>query len=212
MFSFNEINWTDFTFLLSQAVVLSGFVALTATYFLKNRKTILLLVLYFMCCLMIGFGLLGAWAGFGMYVVLIVRAIYNHFFAKKLEYIQSLNIEQKKRYQRSEFIILCVWSSMLVIISIFTAHTFLAWFAFLATFLFLISIWQKNIGIYRWLGVIVSVLWIVYNGYVGNLVGFSMRFILLAMGIVGVIMLYTNKESKKKMLESRAITGKNELK
>ena len=193
-------DWTSSIFIISQAIMLFGFLSLAVTFFIKDRRWILALVLVFMLCLVVGFGMLGAWIGLGMYVILSIRSVVDYLVGKKRTQ------EDKKRITKTDCIMLGIWSILLIVVAvvaeIVAPDGFLAWFAFFATFTFLISIWQKNIKVYRWMAVMVSILWIVYNAHVENVVGVIMRTGLLGLGIVGVIMLYTHKKARILVSES----------
>jgi len=183
-------DWSDANFLISQGILLIGYTFLAITFFIKDRKLIFIFVTASIVSFIAAFYFLGAWSGFGMYCVLLARSVVVAFTDKH-------QTAKKNVITTRDKIMLPVWLVALTVVIYFTADTFISWFSFFATVVFLFSIWQKNILTYRWLSLLVSVLWIVYTFYVGAMVSVGYRAILFVLGAVGVIMYYKKKRERE---------------
>ena len=69
----------------------------------------------------------------------------------------------------------------------FTFEGFLSLFSIFATMVYTYSVWQKNIKVYKFAGILVSVCWITYNLYVKSVFGVILESALLICTIIGCI-------------------------
>ena len=63
-----------------------------------------------------------------------------------------------------------------------------------ATMAYTISACQKNIEVYRWMGILSGALWILYNIYIQSVVGIIFEGILLIAVIVGLVRIYKSEK------------------
>ena len=63
----------------------------------------------------------------------------------------------------------------------------------LATMLYTYSIWQKKTSVYKILGIIIEVIWIIYNIYIFSIFGIIVEIFLTISAIVGSIREYKEK-------------------
>ena len=78
------------------------------------------------------------------------------------------------------------------------ANIWMDYLAVVATLIYTYSIWQKNLFVYRYLAVIGSVFWIIYNIIYFSLFGLICESCLLVFEFIGIIMLHikTRREVK----------------
>ena len=66
--------------------------------------------------------------------------------------------------------------------------------AIFATMAYTISACQKNIKVYRWMGILSGTLWIIYNVYIKSIVGIICEIILLIAVIIGLVRIYKSEK------------------
>ena len=188
-------DWTSTIYIISQVFCILAYVGYGYSYLIKNRALILIVVMASNVSLGIAFGLLAAWVGLGMCAVAVARDIVSFFLnAKRKE-------EDKKRITKLDCALLALWVTIITVITAFTYDGPLSLFAFFATFTFFISIWQKNVFIYRLLGVFVGIFWIVYHVFVQSVVSLALESALLLAVIVGLgLYIYQSKNKKQTAL------------
>lgn len=138
----------------------------------------------------IGYVLLSAWVGVGMCVVAIARDSVSYFINSKRKE------EDKNKITKMDWVLLTIWITAILVITMFTQNGFWTWFAFFGTLGYTISIWQKNVLVYKYLGAFVCVFWIIYNINEKNFFGIVLEVILLVIVIVGLVTYYKPKKQK----------------
>jgi hypothetical protein len=170
-------NWSNAQFVASQIFVLIGFGFLGLTYLLKNRYAILLDVIAAYIALGFGYFFLHAWVALGMCIVVTIQNISSFYL--------------KGKHAKLDLAMLAAWLATLTIVAAAAQTDIWSWFAYFATVVFLVSTWQKNVTVYKLLGIAVGVLWIVHNIHIENLFGIVAEFVLLAAVAIGLIIHYT---------------------
>lgn len=189
-------DWTSLTYIFSQIIVILTYLCFSFTYFVKKRSLLLLTVMLANALQGIAFSLLSAWVGLGMCGVAICRDLTSYFINKKR------SEETKNRINGLDFGLLFLWIAALVLITVFTYADIWSWFALLATMTFTVSIWQKNVLVYRIMGIFASAFWIVYDIRIENLLGIILEGCMFAVAICGVI-LYLVKMKRKSIAVSK---------
>ena len=64
-----------------------------------------------------------------------------------------------------------------------------------ATMLYTYSVWQKKTNVYKILGIIIEIVWIIYNIYISSIMGIVLHVLLSMSAIIGFI-----RECRKKRL------------
>jgi len=174
-----------------------------ATYFIRRRP--LLLVATITSNILggiIAFSLLGEWSGLGVCAVAIVRDTVSYFVNQKRKE------EEKNKITKLDCLWLAVWISALIVITVFTQNGILSWFYCFGSLVFTISIWQKNLLVYKLLGLIVGVFWIIYFVYVTppNFFGIILESVLRLAVIAGLIIYFVNaKKEKSKQIAAEPV-------
>ena len=165
-------------YIISQIFVILSYLSLSSTYFLKNRKSILIFSLIAVVCNAFAFFFLAAWSGFIMSIVALIR---------------NLILLVQNKYKKTDKIIFVDWLILTffilisIVSAIFTFDGFGSLLSIIATLVYTISVWQKNIIVYKVLGICSSVLWIGYGIYIISLFSIILESILLLVEIIGII-------------------------
>lgn len=170
------------TYILSQIFFLVNYIVLMVTYQIKKRNIIVLLNLCGCIAMMIAYLLLEAYAGLAMVFVSIARNIIFLIDEK----INGRNDVTTKK----DFIIMGVLLIACALCAIPTYEGIWSLAAIVATMAYTISSTQKNIKVYRWMGLISGTSWIIYNIYIKSIVGIVFELVLLGAVIVGLIRIY----------------------
>ena len=181
------MEWT-LTYIISQVFTILMYILLATTYYLKDRKKIL--VVSFLSTIAIGtaYVLLNAWTGFAMCIVAIIR---NSIFI-----IDEKKNGKKETITQKDILVLIFFFLIIGISTIFTYDGFLSLLSVFATMLYTYSVWQKKVIIYKLCGIPVGILWIAYNIYIMSLFGIILESVLLIASTCGYIIALKNSKSK----------------
>lgn len=193
-------DWTSATYIISQILVIFAFGCLGATYFYKKRAVVLMLVITCNILLGIAYSLLSAWVGLGICALGLCRDTTSYFINAKRK------PQDKNKITKLDCGLLALWTAVALTITIFTHDGFLTWFAFFATVVFMVSIWQKNVLIYRFLGILHGACWIVYNTVIQNLMGVILESCVLVAVIVGLVLYWRKLKLTKRKTDVTVIT------
>ncbi|MCL2748592.1 MAG: YgjV family protein [Alphaproteobacteria bacterium] len=184
-------DWLSTQYITSQVFVSIAYLLLASTYFITQRRRLLLTVITSNTSMGIGFALLGGWVAVGMCIIAICRDIVSDIINSRRSPADKMKIT------KSDWWWLALWISLFTTVMAFTQTGFMTLFAYFATMTFTISIWQKNQFIYRFLGIFVGIFWITYNVVVKSFMGITLESALLIFVIAGLIQ-YCIKERKSK--------------
>jgi len=163
-----------FIYILSQVFIVINYAFLVITYQLRDRKTILLFNVGAQFFTALSYFLLNAYSAVAMAIIALIRDLLFMY----------TSTNENKKLELFLFIIIII--SMIV----FGVITFTNCWSILpvaATVLYTISVYQKNIKIFKLSGIIVSQCWIIYNISVLSLFGIILESILLLSSIIGFI-------------------------
>ncbi len=167
-------------YILSQVFTITMYILLAITYYLKDRKKILVLNFLGLTANMVTYILLDAWSGLAMTVVSLIRNII---------FILDENKNGKRTtINRLDIIILVILYIISVILAVFTYDGFFSLFSVFATMLYTYSVWQKNTKRYKLLGIPIGILWITYNIYIMSIFGIILESVLLICSINGYVL------------------------
>ncbi|MBR3887941.1 MAG: YgjV family protein [Clostridia bacterium] len=183
-------------YIISQLFVLNNYVFAMLTYNVRKRKTILLFNMIAATSVLVGFALLGAYSGMAMSIITIIRTI--------IFLIDDKINGQSKEMQLKDWIIFFVVSSMCLVCAVFTYENWWSMISIFATILYSFSVCQKNMFVYRIVGIPTSIAWIIYNAYVKSIVGVALETALLIVEIIGVVRF--RKETQRKRQVARLVS------
>lgn len=170
------MNW-EMSYILSQVFTILMYGLLAITYYLKDRKTILVISFLSIVANAIAYVLLNAYSGLAMCMIALVRNVIFIVDEKK-------NGKQDK-IRTKDIMILGVLYVIAIISAIFTYDGVFSLLSVFATMLYTYSVWQKKVGIYKFCGIPVGILWVLYNVYVKSIFGVILETVLLVNSIIG---------------------------
>ncbi|MBQ6991542.1 MAG: YgjV family protein [Clostridia bacterium] len=180
------IEWTT-TYIASQILVIIVYVCLCTTYFLKDRKKILILNLFAHIIQAISFLLLGGMTGVAMNGVYVARDIL---------FITEKN-KDTKAVTKKDIIILVCFILLIIIFTLFTYDGLLSLLSVIATIISTFAIWQKNTKLYKVLGIPTSIAWLGYHISLNSVFAITLEGVLLISTIIGYILeVLKNKKNK----------------
>ena len=167
-------------YIFSQIFTVLLYITLALSYYVKNRKTILILNFLGLIFNIIAYILLNAWSGLAMCIIALIR---NTIFL----------VDENKNGKRDEInkfdiIVLIVLYIISIISAVFTYEGFFSLFSVFATMIYTYSVWQKKVIIYKFCGIPVGIAWIIYNAYVMSIFGIILESILLVASTVGYML------------------------
>ena len=179
-------------FIISQVLVSISYAFSIGTYLVKSHKMMLVTNLISIFFLALSYVFLSAWSGFAANCVCIVRTIIL---------IVQLTFFSEKTSRKCDIAILVILFALCIVVGIITYSHPLSILPIIATLFYTYSIWQKNNFVYKVLGVPVSVLWLLYNIFVGSIFGAIFEGILLvvitASLIIHIVKIIKLKKSEK---------------
>jgi hypothetical protein len=188
------MDWGNPMYVTGQAFMLLSYIAWIMSYQQKTRGGVLLWATIGPLMSTIAYICLGAWTAFVANMVAIPRNILMHFLDKnKTEDI-------KKRMLRSDWVILFVCLSLNVILGGQTLTNIWTVICLISTLLFTISVCQKNVGVYRILGVISSACVVIYAFGIDNVVAVCFESILIVGEAVGVVRYFYGKSKSRRTI------------
>lgn len=169
----------ELTYILSQIFTIINYLLLAMTYYVKNRKKILIISFMSLLANTIAYILLNAWTGVAMCLVALIRNII---------FLIGEHKNKVNKITKKDIIILIILYIISIISAIFTFDGYLSLLSVFATMLYTYSVWQKNPKTYKLLGIPVGILWILYNLYVKSLFGTILESALLVCSTSGYIL------------------------
>lgn len=174
-------------YILSQIFVVLCYLLLGSTYLIKNRSTILIVNMCSLVCNGVSYFLLGAWSGLGVVCIAMLR---NAIF------IVQQRIKALEKYLIDDIIILIFLMVITVLVGVFTYDTIWSLFSVFASATYTISVWQRNIKVYKILGVLASAFGIVYFVFIHSIFGIILESCMFVTAAVGAI-IYMLKHKKE---------------
>ena len=168
------------TYILSQIFTIINYALLAATYYAKNRKSILIMNVLSITSVGIAYIFLGAYTGLAMCIISLIR---NFIFL-----IDEKKNGKKDTIDKRDIIILVGLYAISIVSAIFTYDGFLSLWSVFATMLYTYSVWQKKTNVYKLLGIPVGILWILYNVYIQSIFGIILETILLICSATGYVL------------------------
>lgn len=167
-------------YILSQAFTIINYILLGVTYYLKDRKAILLVNILSAISMAIAYIFLGAYTGLAMCAIAIMRNLIFILDEKKNG--------KSDKILKKDIIILVALYFFTVILAIITYNGIGSLLSVFATLVFTYAVWQKQTKIYKILGVPTSTLWVCYNIYIKSIAGICLECVILICSIIGYIL------------------------
>ena len=175
-------------YILSQIFVVLAYILLSATYLVKNRKYTILINFTSLVCNSVSYLLLSAWTGLSMMIVAMIRNILFLIYDNK---------PTNKKHDVKQWFILIILYIISILFAIVTYEGFYTLFSVIASILYTYSIWQKNIKIYRVLGLFIEIFGLLYFVFINSIFGVILEAVLFLIQIYGVVNIFKSKEKKE---------------
>lgn len=180
--------WTA-TYTISQILTFIVYIFLILTYIERSRKQILITSLFVHVIQGISFYLLNGYTGIAVNIFYMIRDL---FFLYDPRDVNSKKIEKK------DYVVLIIFMSIIIIFAFLSYDGFLSLFSVFAAITSTIAVWQRDTKIFRFLGIVSSVLWLIYHISLHSIVAIVLESCLLIVTIVEYIreILRKNKNNK----------------
>ncbi len=170
------MNW-EIEYILSQVFTIFMYGLMAITYYMKNRKAILMVSFASLVANVIAYVLLNAWSGLAMCIVAMIRNI--------IFLVDEKQNGKRDEISKKDIVILIILYIISIGSAIFTYEVFFSLLSVFATMLYTYSVWQKKTEVYKFCGIPVGILWILYNFYVKSIFGVILEAVLLVNSMVG---------------------------
>lgn len=184
------------SYILSQVFSTMGYIMLGSTYFLKNRKTLLMVSFLQSILLMIGYGFLGQYQGMLMVTVGILTNII--FFIDEQKNGKSDKIAKKDVIM---LIIILIYTAILTYV---TYTNLLSLLSVLGTIAWLFSVWFKDVKIYKIIQIPTALFWLGFNTYAYSISGIITEIILFIVAVCGLVLHIKNEKKEKTKIGEKA--------
>ena len=168
------------TYIISQVFTVIMYILLGITFYVKERKVVLILNFIATISIAIAYILLCAWTGLAMCIVVIIR---NTIFL-----LDEKKNGKRDRFNKTDIIILIVLYTISIVSAVFSYDGIFSLLSVAATMLNTYSVWQKDIKIYKMLGIPTGILWVLYNTYIMSIFGIILESVLLICSTTGFIL------------------------
>ena len=167
------------TYIMSQVFTIIMYLLLAISYYAKDRRKILVLSFLSLVANALAYVLLGAYTGLAMCIVAFIRNIIFIIDEKKNGHRDNIT--------KKDVALLILFYILIIISTVFTYDGLLSLLSVIATMTYTYSVWQKKTNVYKFLGIPVGILWVLYNIYVKSIFGVILESILLIASITGYL-------------------------
>ena len=171
-------------YIISQVLAFFAAMCLAVTFFLKDKKKILIFNIVGTCFFAVEYLLLNAFVGVVSNCISLIGLVWYFI--------------NDRKGKKKDYISISVMSALFIIFGIVTFTKWVDVLVIIASLTYTYSIWQSDNFVYRWYGIINSILWMVYNFVYIAFVSIVFETICLIAKIVGVIKLYINRNADDK--------------
>lgn len=169
-------------FIISQAFVLIAIITYILSYLTKNRKLIVTYRIIIPLAYAASYLVLAAYAAVYANIVSAVRTVVFLLFIRK--------------EKECPLWLYLIFQVAIIVVSALTWDGLITLALILANLIDAHSVWQKEVKLYRWLSLPVSVLFGLYSFYYGSYLAFALEVVVLVVKIVSVINYYQDKKEE----------------
>lgn len=170
-------------FIISQSFVLIAIVACILSYFTKNRKLIVVYRIIIPAAYAASYVVLSAYAAVYTNIINILRAVVIILYVRK--------------NKECPLWLFLIFQALIVVVSALAWDGLITLVLIVANLLDAYTLWQKDVKIYRWVSIPVSVLFVIFNFYYKSYLAVVLEIVVLIVKIVSVID-YHNKPAEGK--------------
>lgn len=170
----------EFIYIISQIITILYFLILSFSYLLKDRKKILFLNFIAHIGQTTAMALLNGYTGSCMALIMTIRDLV--FLGE-----EQIKTKDKKTNSKFNFIVFIITIILIILLTIISYNGLTSLLSVIATFLSTIGLWQKNSKVYKIIGFIVGILWLLYNVSIMSIMGIILETILILATVSGFI-------------------------
>lgn len=170
------MEWST-AYIISQVLTIIKYGLLGVTYYVKDRKKVLVFTFASAIVTIAIFLLLNAWSGLATAVISLLA---NIIFLID----ESKNGKKEKNDSKDVFILFFI-IFLFIAFSIVTYEGPLSLLSIFAGITFIYAMWQKNTRVYKVLGIVTSLLWMSYNIYIMSIFGIILEGFIFVSSITG---------------------------
>jgi len=185
------------SYILSQFFSTIGYILLGSTFFLKNRRTILIVGFINSIFLIIGYWFLNKYQGMAMVTVGILANI--------IFFIDEQKNGKTDIIARKDIIMLIILLTYTAILTAITYTDLLSLFSVLGTIAWLISVWIKDVKKYKVIAIFTAIFWLVFNIYALSISGIITEIILIIASICGLVLHIKSENKNTENLEEKKV-------
>lgn len=178
-------------YIISQIITVIYFAILSLSYLLKDRTKILSANFVAHIGQTTAMAMLNGYTGAAMSIIMMLRDLTLLI----QEWGKSKGKEINKKL---DLIILIVTVILIVALTIFTYNGPLSLLSVVATLVTTFALWQKDVKMYKVLGLIAGILWLAYNIFIMSIMGIILELILVICSIIGYIKDIKREKVKQK--------------
>lgn len=178
-------------YIISQIITVIYFAILSLSYLLKDRTKILTANFVAHIGQTAAMVMLNGYTGAAMSVIMILRDLT----LLMQEWQKSKGKEINKKV---DLIILIVTVILIVALTIFTYNGPLSLLSVIATLITTFALRQKDVKMYKVLGLIAGILWLAYSIFIMSIMGIILETILVICSIIGYIKDIKREKVKQK--------------
>lgn len=168
------------SYILSQIFSIFSYICLGTTFYLNNRKKVLILGFFQTIFLVIGYFFLHQYQGMAM---ITVGLITNIIF-----YIDEQRNGKTDKIAKKDIIMLLCILAYTTILAVITYSEPLSLLSVLATVIWIFSVWMKQVKLYKLISIPDTILWLAFNIYAKSISGIIVEIILLGNSIWGYML------------------------
>lgn len=182
----------DYLYIISQIFITCALVGQGATYFISNRHRQLVAIIFSNLMSAACFLILGGYVAVAMNGIAILRDTTSNIINMRRGGRAADKITHTDRW------LLVLWIALLTAASMVMPHGdgIMSILPYFSTMIFTVAIWQKNVLIYRFAGLITNSLLIVYNVYMNNFMGVVMQSGLLMFAAAGFVFFFIERSAR----------------
>jgi len=168
------------SYILSQVFSTVSYILLGATFYLKDRKKVLVFCFFQSALLIVGYWFLHQYQGMAMITVGLITNLVFYLDEQK-------NGKSDKIVKKDVIMLICILIYT-TILTVITYSNFLSLLSVAATVVWIFSVWMKQIKFYKLISIFDIFLWLAFNIYAQSISGIIAEVLLLVNSIWGYVL------------------------
>lgn len=167
-------------YIISQIITVAYYGVLSLSYLLKDRNKILITNFVAHIGQATAMVMLSGYTGAAMAIIMMARDL-----ALLVQEIKKS--KGKETNNKFDLGILIITVILVITLTTFTYNGPLSLLSVVATLITTYSVWQKNVIVYKILGIVAGILWLSYNIFIMSIMGIILEAIIIISSLIGFI-------------------------